>query len=180
MIALAGDAARTARRAVLGGLFAALCGCSVATPFAVQSSGSGVPAPVAVALSGTPEANSDQARLAQALQRAFAERTIAVSADGALLADYAVSLSDAEGGQTTSLSATDEAAVQWQARPRQSRLFDRCNARRMRATLVLLDRATGELVYRGEGEAVDCDFPDSAFDGVAQALVADAFARAVR
>lgn len=177
MLALAGEARHAARRAVVCASLMALGGCSVAAPFTVESSGIGLPQRVAVALPPMPAEGSDQARLAQALQRAFADSSVPVSPDGALVADYAVSVSAAEGGQTASVSATDAASVQWQARPRSARPFDRCQAQRMRATLLLLDRVSGELVYRGEGQAVECTFPDAAFASAAKALVADALKR---
>ena len=166
------------KRWLLGSVLLALGGCAVASPFALQSSGSGVPTRAVVAMPIDAQEGSDRARLAAALQRAFADRSVTVASDGSLLADYAVSLTSAEAGLTTSIASTDESAIAWQASPRKSRLFDGCEPQRLRATLVLLDRASGDLVYRGEGEATDCSFSSSALDAVAEALVADALARA--
>jgi hypothetical protein len=154
-----------------------LAGCAVATPFALDSTGQGVPARAVVALPAEAAAGSDQARLAAALQRAFSANAVSTAKDGRYLADFAVSLRDAAGGLTTSTEAVDEQAIDWQAHPRNRRLLDGCTAQRMRATLVLFDRQSGEMVYRGQGEATDCGFSDEAMDEVASALVADALGR---
>lgn len=166
------------KRGLLGSVFLAFGGCAVASPFALQSTGSGVSSRAVVAMHVDAKAGSDRARLAAALQKAFADRSVAVASDGPLLADYAVSVTSAEAGLTTSITATDESAIEWQASPRKSRLFDVCEPQRLRATLVLLDRASGALIYRGEGEATDCSFSEAALDDVAKVLVADALARA--
>lgn len=178
MLALAGEASRVfARAACAPVLLLVLAGCAVASPFTLQSSGSGVPARTAIALPVDATPGSDQARLGAALQRAFAGHSVKLASDARYLADFAVSLSDAEAGLTTSVEATSEKAIDWQARPRNRHVFDGCDAQRMRVTLVLLDRQSGAQVYRGEGEAIACDFAEAAMDEVAEKLVADALGR---
>jgi hypothetical protein len=177
MHAIAGDRARAFARGIAGPLLLALGGCAVATPFALHSSGPGLPPQTVVAMPAAPRIGSEQFRFGAALEQAFAARAVKVSADGRYLADYALSLRDAEGGLTTAIDAKDRDAVVWKSAPRDGYPLDRCKAQRMRATLVLLDRQSGAMVYRGEGEATDCNFTDSAMTEVAKALVADALAR---
>lgn len=177
MIAIVGNRIRAFRSAVVALAMLALAGCNVAAPLAIDSTGPGLSAQALVAMPADASPGSDPARLGAALQRAFSAHSVTVGKDGRYLADYAVSFRDAEGGLTTSTAAPDEKSIDWEARPRDGRLFDGCKAQRMRATLVLLDRQSGAMVYRGEGEATDCSFSDEAMDEVAMALVADALAK---
>ena len=177
MQAIAGNRVRAAWRWAYAATFLALAGCAVATPLALESTGTGLPGGTTIAFSSDDKPGGDQARWGEALMRAFAARSLRVDATGRYLADYAVSFRDAEGGLTTSTTAADAKSIDWQARPRKPHVLDGCDARRMRATLVLLDRESGAQVYRGEGEATACDFADGALDDVAEALVADALGR---
>lgn len=177
MFDIAGNRVRAFRRAVIAPAILALVGCNVATPLALDSTGPGLSAQALVAMPADTKPGSDSARLGAALQRAFSAHAVNVGKDGRYLADFAVSFRDAEGGLTTSTAAAGEKSIDWQARPRESRLFDGCKAQRMRATLVLFDRQSGAMIYRGEGEATDCSFSDEAMDEVAMALVADALAK---
>lgn len=177
MQAIAGNRVRAAWRGAGAAILLALAGCTVATPLALESTGTGLPGGTAIAFKSEDKSGSDQERLGGALQRAFAARSLQVDSAGRYLADYAVSFRDAQGGLTTSATAADAKAIDWQARPRNPHVFDNCDVRRMRATLVLLDRQSGAQVYRGEGEATACDFTDDVLDDVAKALVADALGR---
>ncbi|WP_284126432.1 hypothetical protein [Parerythrobacter aestuarii] len=157
-----------------------LAACAVATPFDINSSGKGIAGPTSIALSDAGADGGDRARLEQALGQAFARHSVALSSDARYLADYSISIGDAEGGLTTSTQAAGQEAIDWEARPRKSRLFDGCDAKRLRATLVLLDRQTGSRVYRGEGEATACGFSDAELSAFADRLVSDALDRRPR
>lgn len=152
----------------------ALPGCAVDSPFAISSTSLGTPARLAITMTTASADEPERARLGHALRRAFGEGSASLANDGRYLADYSVSWRDAEGGLTASVDAADAAAIEWQVRPRRPRLIDGCDAQRMRATLVLLDRQTGTMAYRGEGDATGCRFTDQSIDEVADALVADA------
>lgn len=164
-------------RAQLVILAAATAACSVSNPLAVQSSGRGLPADVAIALPVVPPEGGEAGRFTTALGKALAERSVRVAADGRYLADVALSVRDASGGATTSIAATNVNAVVWQAEPRRKRLLDGCRPQRMRATLVLFDRQTGAMAYRGEGEETACSFAPEDIEAAAAALVDDALAR---
>lgn len=151
--------------------------CAVASPFAVQSTGS-LSAVSAVAMPAEASAGGERAQLHTSLLRAFADRSVSVSADGRYLAEYSVSVRDAEGGLTTATSPVrSEDEIDWKAQPRDAKLFDGCTAQRMRATLVLMDRQTGTMAYRGEGEATACQFSGDDIAEVARQLVRDAVGR---
>jgi hypothetical protein len=64
--------------------------------------------------------------------------------------------------------------VDWQSEPRDNRLLDICKAKRLRGSLVLFNRATGKIAYRGESEADGCKFGPTDFDAMATQLVSDA------
>ena len=174
-------ASEAGKRSVRGGLVAilvlALGGCAVASPFVVESSGS-LATVRAVALPEEVPEGGQRAQLHRSLASAFANRSVTVSPDARYLADYSVSVRDAEGGLTTSNSAAaSEKDIDWKAQPRKSRLLDGCDAQRMRATLVLMDRQSGKMAYRGEGAATACSFSDSEIAQVARQLVDDALDR---
>lgn len=168
------------RRLAMGSPLAFLAACAVATPFGISSTGNGLPEGVAMALNGSAEDGADRARLGEALAEAFTRHSVPLSDDARYLADYAISIRDAEGGLTASADATDEDAIDWDARPRKAQLFDGCDAQRLRATLVVLDRQTGSRVYRGEGAATACAFSDSDLGAFADRLVSDALAAGTR
>ena len=178
---MASRALEARQRYMRGALAAAfalvLSACAVTSPFVVESSGS-LTAVSAVAMPEDASAGGHRAQLHSALVNAFADRSVAVSDDARYLADYSVSVRDAEGGLTTSTGpAASEKDIDWTARPRNSRLLDGCGAKRMRATLVLMDRETGKMAYRGEGEATACSFSDSDIAQVSRQLVGDALGR---
>lgn len=122
------------------------------------------------------ESNGISARFATALAEALQNNGIALADDAELVADTSIAQSDAlsgivrgEGAQAASAENQD-----WLVEPRERGRFDKCSAQRLRATFVLYSRTTGSVVYRGSGEAVECDFGDTDLDIFAQALVADA------
>lgn len=165
------------RTAATAAALLTLSACAVDSPFAVSSTSNGTAARLAIAMAADERADPERSRLGDALRRAFADRSVRLADDGRYVAEYSLSWRDAEGGLTTSIDAVDAAAVAWQVRPRPRRMLDGCDAQRMRASLVLLDRQTGAMVYRGEGDSVGCRFDDQSVDQVAGALVSDALER---
>ncbi|MEO0463182.1 MAG: hypothetical protein AAF127_08630 [Pseudomonadota bacterium] len=96
--------------------------------------------------------------------------------DAPLLADYSMALGDAANGVLRGKGRYTEGKQEqdWITSPRRKRRFDKCEAQRLRGTLVLYDRASGQKVYRGSGEAVECEFGDAEIAALAQQLVDDA------
>ena len=157
-----------------------LAACSVSSPLTVQSTATETAAPrTQIALSlPDDETGTMRQRFANALIEAFATRGVTIDDGARLVADIAVSEGSAEMGvQHSPVTAQPEGAdPDWIDPPREPRRFDRCEALEMRGTLMLVDRATGTIAYRGTGAATECDFGDAALRAMAEGLVADFFA----
>lgn len=167
---------RTLLTAALAGCLTA---CAVSTPLEVRSTGDGLSQQSSVAFVGSQDEPSEQRKaFAAALTQALSQRSLSVAPSGRYIAEYAFSISDAtEGlvaGKPDKAAADAGAEPDWAARPRKKRTFDKCKAKRMRGTLVLLDRSTGKTAYRGEGGQIECSFANEDIAALADALVADA------
>lgn len=166
----------------IGGLALAfgLSACAVSTPLAITSTGQGLGSTSSVSLDSQEQPSSDRSRFGAALRSAFESRSIGFSADAPVLADFSVSQGDASAGVLAGKGEDTEDPDQrdWIATPRRSRSFDKCEAQRLRATLVLYDRASGAIIYRGSGEATECDFGQAEMAAMADGLVADALSKA--
>ena len=114
-------------------------------------------------------------QFASALSAAFAQRGISLQDTATLVADYSVSQRSAELGIQHARDAQDASPgeAQWIDPPREPRRFDRCEAQELRGTLILVDRNSGEAVYRGTGAATECGFGEAAIRSLADGLVAD-------
>jgi hypothetical protein len=157
-------------------LLPALAGCAVSSPFAIQSTGAGPQRETSITLASAAEADSTRGHFARALEQAFAARSVRVAEGAPLLADFSATVSLAQSGVLRGKGDTVEASAEpdWIAAPRRPRRFDKCDAQRLRATLVVYDRANGAITYRGSGEGTDCAFDDGAIADLADRLVADA------
>lgn len=107
-----------------------------------------------------------------ALSRSFQNQSVKIEKTAPFIADFALSVRDAESGLANPAEAGGE--IDWQSAPRESRLLDICKAKRMRGSLVIFDRTTGAIAYKGESEADGCKFSQPDFDTMAALLVADA------
>lgn len=166
---------RTSPAAALAAILAMMTSaCAVTSPLAIDSTGDGITSAGKVALAVSNDEKSERrARFAGALGEAFADRSIPVAADGGYVADYAISLGEAADGVVRG-EAKAGTEPDWLATPRSAGRFDKCDAQRMRGTLVLFDRASGEVIYRGSASRIECGFDDGDIDAMADALVADA------
>lgn len=161
-------------------ILAALAGwttaCSVSEPLSVQSLSNGL-APDKVALRvAEGDAGTERGRFAAALVQAFSQQSFVVDPNGSSVADYAFSLGDAADGVARGDAPSTD--PDWLAQPRKAGRFDKCDAKRMRGTLVLMNRNSGTQVYRGNASRVECDFSDEDVAAMADALVRDAITRA--
>lgn len=164
-----------ARAFAVAGAMLTLGACAVSSPIAVTSDGSGLASVKAVHLESAETEESARIAFEAALRRAFARESIALDKSAQYLADFAIALRSAETGLAQPQDiAPGSNEVDWTSDPRKKRLFDRCSAQRIRATLVILDRQVGTVAYRGEGEADACAFEMEDYDRLATALVQDA------
>ncbi len=156
-----------------------LASCAVTEPLAITSTGSGngLARGSSVVLGAPDDLSSERGRFAGALAKAMMARSVRIADDGALLADFSIARADASGGVMNGPGNSAASEQDWIASPRRDRRFDKCEAERLRATLVLYDRAGGAIVYRGSGNATQCGFADADITALAQGLVDDAFQR---
>ncbi len=165
---------------MLGVAFAVpLASCAVTEPLTITSTGgeSGLARGVAVALNMPDDPSSQRGRFAEALGEAMAARSVQIADDAPLLADISIARGDASGGVINGPGNPATSEQDWIATPRRDRRFDKCEAERLRATLVLYDRASGAIAYRGSGTATQCGFADADIAAMAQGLVDDAMTR---
>ena len=146
-----------------------LSGCAVKQPLAIQSAGRAIPASSDISFIDKVEASPQQASMQASISKAMAKHSLTIGANAALLADVAATERPADIG-----FAKDKAEIDWTSQPRKQHWTDKCAAKRLRTTLVISERSSGNIVYRGTGEIIDCEFNASDYDNLAQRLVADA------
>ena len=135
-----------------------------------------------VALAPVEDRSGLQRQFATALSEALTGQGLGLSPEARLIADFSVAQSAASAGIVRGEGATGPDAVDedWLTAPREKRRFDKCEAQRLKATLVLYNRTDGSVAYRGSGEAIECAFDEADLKQFAQALVVDALAPAGR
>lgn len=160
-------------------LACALSACGVHRPLALDS----VAAPrddarsdaVRLAIADRPGASR---RFGEALAEAFAQAGLGRSDDAALIADYGLSFAPASSAILEKpRESADGAVLRTVASARKSSPLDKCSAQRMKATLSLIDHASGAVRYRGEATIIDCAFTEAEERTMAVALVSDARAQ---
>ncbi|KLI62811.1 hypothetical protein [Aurantiacibacter marinus] len=90
-----------------------------------------------------------------------------------VIAEFAISARDAGGGLADPAASTGD-TVAWESRPRNRGRFDNCEAQRLRATLLLVSRVDGSVVYRGVGESETCAAGGQEMADLADILISDA------
>lgn len=159
---------------------ALLSGCAVATPISVTSIGQGADQSQPLLLASDDTDTGLRAEFRAALAQALADHGFTQADTASQLADFSVSVRAADGGLTTKEGEAKSAdQVNWTAEPKNSDWLDKCEPQRIRATLVIYDRANGDVRYRGEGEAIDCRFDAPFIRALADRLVRDALSRRV-
>jgi hypothetical protein len=122
------------------------------------------------------DADTRRAVFATALSAALASHDFTLDPAAPLIADYAIAESAASDG-TLGGEPTGANSPQWLSQPRAKKRFDQCKPRRLRATLVLFDRASGAVAYRGSASRIECAFSQGDTIAMADALVKDAAVR---
>ena len=152
-------------------LVLALCACNVATPPRIASTG--MAGDHAIAFVRPEGAVGLRANFAESLSDGLRDSGVTLSADGPLIADFSIAKRDAREGLADPAAQQEGVAVNWDSAPRNRRIFDRCSAERLRATLVLFDRTDGSVAWRGSGELEACTIGKAQVEAMANALVAD-------
>lgn len=161
--------------AFIAAAYFALAGCAVYQPASVQSQPAAKIVISAVEFPA-PEPTADhgdnlRSRWAAALGQSFRAKSVTVHSGAPYIADFALSVRDAKSGVADAASTAEH--IDWQSPPRSSRFLDECSAKKLRGTLVVFDRASGKIVYRGESESEDCNFDRSALETMAVQIVSD-------
>lgn len=151
----------------------ALSSCTVPADITLSSIAEPVSAQGAVAMAQEDGEAGTRATFASALRKTLQDSSVAIAEDAPLILEYSVSQRDAETGIADPLQpgTTD---VTWQSDERKSKLFDGCDVTRLRGGLLLVERASGTVAYRGTGDMDTCAVTDGQVRQLAQALVADA------
>lgn len=157
-----------------GVLAVTLSACSVSTAPLIERTGPGISTSTTVTLTGA-SGTPTQDKFRAALERHFASYGIPVSNSGALVVDYSMSARPAEIGlATTRPDPVAGTAVDYVSIPREDEFLQECRPQRLRATMVIFDRGSGSLQYRGVREITLCDISATSIEEMAAELVKDA------
>ena len=154
--------------------------CAVSSPLQIQSTNPGAITAGEVALAiAEADAGTTRGQYGAALRSAFGKHGVSLDPGAPVVAEFAFSISDATDGIVAGKPevSDSESEHDWMATPRKERRFDKCDAKRMRGTLVLFDTAKSAMVYRGRASQIECDFGEKEIAALANGLVADALGR---
>ncbi|MGB7374605.1 hypothetical protein [Pontixanthobacter sp.] len=162
------------RSAVLGMMMISLQACSINSAPVIERTGTGIARTSTVTLVGASETQT-QSQFRAALERHFSSYGIAQTEAGSFVVDYSISARPAEIGLARD-DADGKAAgeIDYVSIPRDNQFLQKCGPQRLRATLVIFDRASGALSYRGIREINLCDVSVTSIEEMAAALVKDA------
>lgn len=150
---------------------ALISGCAVNAPPVLRSD-NGLSRDISRIHLITPEENQPQRiALHDALSDALGAKGIEVSDDANTIGEVAI----AGSPSTVGLYAGEAGASDDNARPiaqiRKSRWYDGCKASRMKASLAVFDRTSGDLITRSEVESVTCEGDPMPMAEIAELLV---------
>lgn len=110
---------------------------------------------------------------------AFAKRGIATSDAATAVVDLSVSYRDAEVAILANEQAQGETnAFVLKSESREGKWYERCQAKRLSATLAIFDRKSGIIDYRATAKSDHCEGDRPAVTELAHLLVADAMGEA--
>lgn len=151
-----------------------VAGCAVATPVAISASRGPAPGLARLAVMPVEAGQAEKADFAARLVEALGKRGVAAADDAPVLADLALASAPADVDLLLQTSAEAGASPGPLGTARASRWYDRCAARRTRASLALYDRASGALIAKSDAETVTCAADPAPLAALADAVVADA------
>lgn len=164
------------RDSIRAGLIAigiALSGCAVTTPASIVSTDGELSQSAAIEMAPFEADGSLRAIFGAALRESLGNRAVAAGEPAPMIAEFAISARNAEGGIADPAGSTPSAIV-WESLPDKSRWYDECEAIRLRATLVVLNRTDGSIAYRGVAESNVCEYNQADLRALADTLLADA------
>ena len=154
----------------------ALAACSVDQPPGIAASLSRPQAIGAVTIVAAEEAQAGRADFAQALASAFEKRGIAVGEDAGFIVDLSIAAAGGEVLLALDQGGGKDAAVLTLANPTRSGLFDRCAKERVRASIAVFARDSGNLVGKSDAQAIQCKGDAMPLEALADLLLDDVLA----
>lgn len=151
-----------------------LSGCTVYEPPAIQASQGSSTSTTSVALTAPDETQVNRVAFHGALSNVFASRGISIADTAPVVADFSISTSPADVALLASEAGKTENPPQPIADPRKPNWTDGCKATRVRATLALFDRASGNLMQSSTAHATICADSTPPYEEMATTLIADA------
>lgn len=157
---------------LLGSLAAlVLAGCSVREAPVITAKAGAVPARNTVVLMKPEASQTSLLALRNALSSELADSGYAISEDGRVIMDLALSTSKAQDAFYASEAGADAPDPTPIVVVREQRFLDACTAMRTRTKLVAYSRATGELIASREAEAIGCEGDAVPYTELARLLV---------
>lgn len=161
--------------------------CAVKSPPQILNSTGGAAGTQTIALVPSEQESALRASFRENLKTAFKDRAIAYSDKAKVIGDFAISISPADVELASTIAeikraaprestdkAQDQTNIVTQSAARKSRLLDKCEAVRFRASLALFDSASGERFHRAESEAFGCKGDRAPLRQLSRALVGNA------
>jgi len=166
------------KSAALLGACVGLIGCAVTSPPAITASNGGAVSPISNINLLKPEDDQTQPGLLHAaLVQEFARRNVEVSSDADIVAEMSYSSGPSSMGLYTSQSGKPDSEAEQVAETRQSRWYDACKTVRVRASLALFDRGSGELKGTSSAQSTLCADATPNHVEIAKILIGDALER---
>ena len=148
-----------------------LAGCSVTGPPRLAREGDGIPMGAGITIESAAPGHPLDAQMKTALTDGLRKAGYAVGIGGSHLLRYAI----AERGANVGIArAGEEGGVEEVSYSRKGLLLDRCEAQRMRVSLVAYDLKSGNAAWRGSAEFNDCAFDTAELDRLAGAIALQA------
>ena len=139
-------------------------------PLPTASTGA-VPPQSSIKLITPDEQQESLVSLKDALAIALGQAQYALSENGDIVVDFALSTTLAEDAIYYSEAGPEAPSPRPVVVVRDTSIFDECAAIRIRTKLVAYSRETGELIASREAEAISCDDDPPPYDDLAKLLV---------
>lgn len=166
------------KSAALFGAGLGLIGCAVTSPPVITASNGGSVSAISNVNLLKPDNDQTQPGLLHAaLVQEFARRNVEVSSDADTVAEMSYASGPSSMGLYTSQSGEPDTEAAQLAETRKSRWYDACKTVRVRASLALFDRGSGELKGTSSAQSTLCANATPNHAEIAKLLINDALER---
>ena len=150
-----------------------LTGCAISSDLVVNSTGRSAAALTEIQLQTAEEDGSMRRTFAEALEAELLKQNVTFQENAPVIAEYSIAVRQADTAIADGSTASGE-EIAWLSKGRKRRNLDRCDALRVRGALMLVDRASGAVIYKGSADVDTCAASDALVGSLATALVRDA------